>query len=181
MYKISEVLSRKVKSLLFYVYTSFNSFSLLVVDSWKLIWYTLSRNYICYACLQTKIAAHGSAVPHITVPQRMVKRMERLRAKEQATKRKLWNHSRLGKLAIACGRPQFNHYVGQRYSDLTIKCLASGGWKHPKSKSDYFTINAIQSVSTLCSVDGTAGFHLTLLFIYLLLSFCLSNFVLQII
>jgi hypothetical protein len=77
----------------------------------------------------------------------MVKRMERLRAKAQAEKRRLRTYNSDAKLAITCRRPQFNHYIGQRYSDLTIKCLASGGWKHKKSKSDYFTINATQSAS----------------------------------
>lgn len=98
--------------------------------------------------LQTRVAAHdaSSSVPRITVPHRMVKRMERVHAKNQVAKHRLPQYGRKGELVIACKRSQFNHYVGQRYNDLTIRSLASGGWKHTESKSDYFTINAVYSV-----------------------------------
>ena len=53
-----------------------------------------------------------------------------------------------GPLIISCKRKEFNHYKGQTYSNFSPDHLASSGWKHYKSKGDYFTINAYRSVST---------------------------------
>ena len=48
---------------------------------------------------------------------------------------------------ISCRQKPLNHHLGQTYSDLTVNDLASRNWKSPRSKSDYFTINAYKSVS----------------------------------
>lgn len=41
---------------------------------------------------------------------------------------------------ISCKRPEFNHFQGQSYGKFEVIKLASQGWLHPKSKTDYFTI-----------------------------------------
>ena len=76
----------------------------------------------------------------------MVRRMEKVQAKNRRTVRQMQQFGRRGNLAIACKRPQYDHHLGQKYRDLSIQNLASGGWKHAKSKSDYFTIIATKSV-----------------------------------
>jgi hypothetical protein len=88
-------------------------------------------------------------LPRITVPHRIIKHVERLRARATAAKRQqqlLQHGNRNGNLVIACKRAKFNHYDGQKYTDLTIRNLASAGWKNRKSKLDCFTINATKSV-----------------------------------
>jgi superfamily II DNA/RNA helicase len=70
--------------------------------------------------------------------------MERLRAKQSVAARREQQWQK-GQCIISCRRQQFNHYAGQKYAELNLKCLASGGWKHSKSKLDYFTINATHS------------------------------------
>lgn len=55
---------------------------------------------------------------------------------------------------INCKRPQFNHHVNQTYSSFNPKELASGGWKHPKSKGDHIIINAVQSVGYTVPLFG---------------------------
>jgi len=84
------------------------------------------------------------------VPQRMLKVLERRHAKERLDQH---SHRRKGQLVIACKRSQFNHHAGQTYSNFSPTELASGGWKHPKSKGDYFVINATHGVRKLSSVS----------------------------
>ena len=52
-----------------------------------------------------------------------------------------------GALVISCKKRQFNHHIGQTYSDFKPQMLASAGWKKRQSKGDYFVINAFRSVS----------------------------------
>ena len=52
-----------------------------------------------------------------------------------------------GALVISCKKRQFNHHLGQTYSEFKPQMLASAGWKKRKSKGDYFVINAFRSVS----------------------------------
>jgi len=86
-------------------------------------------------------------VARITVPHRMMKHIEKQRLRRLEPE-PFWSKR---PVIITCGQKKFNHHMGQTYRDLTVKDLASGGWKHRKSKSAYFTINAFKSVSlTLC-------------------------------
>jgi len=90
------------------------------------------------------MAGIGEAeVARITVPHRMMRRIEKQRLRRSEPE-PFWSKK---PVIITCKQKKFNHHIGQTYRNLTVKDLASGGWKHRKSKSDYFTINAYKSVS----------------------------------
>lgn len=50
------------------------------------------------------------------------------------------------KVVIKCKRTEFNHYKNQKYDKLKPIPLASKGWKHRKSKGDFFTIKIYDEV-----------------------------------
>lgn len=50
-------------------------------------------------------------------------------------------------VVISCKRKEYNHHMGEEYSDFTPQMLASHGWKHKQSPGDHFTINKFASVS----------------------------------
>ena len=75
----------------------------------------------------------------------MALKIEKIKQK-QASKRHQLKRTHRGPLVIACNRKEFNHHKGQTYSDFSPRNLASGGWKHVKSKGDHFTIQALQGV-----------------------------------
>ncbi|KAK2181810.1 hypothetical protein NP493_375g02085 [Ridgeia piscesae] len=79
----------------------------------------------------------------ITVPQKMVEKLERIRRKDLAKRHQEVRRYK-GPVVISCKRQQFNHHKGQTYSNFSPEHLASGGWKDQRSKGDYFTINAVQ-------------------------------------
>ena len=81
----------------------------------------------------------------ITVPQKMVEKLERIRRKDLAKRHQEVRRYK-GPVVISCKRQQFNHHKGQTYSNFSPEHLASGGWKDQRSKGDYFTINAVQGV-----------------------------------
>ena len=94
--------------------------------------------------VSTYILYFQSELPRITMPQSMVQRImkeKEKRSEEFASKKQK------GPVRISCKRKQFNHHSGQKYSDFTPQVLASGGWKHRKSKGDQFTMHAMSSVS----------------------------------
>ena len=76
----------------------------------------------------------------------MMKHIEkhRLRQLRSSESKAQW---RKKPVLISCKQKKFNHHIGQTYSDLSVKDLASANWKSRRSKSDYFTINAFKSVS----------------------------------
>ena len=78
----------------------------------------------------------------------MIQKVERLRLKE-ATKRLAKKTNKTGAVVISCKRAEFNHHKGEMYSNFSPDMLASGGWKHYKSKGDHFTIHAMRDVSYL--------------------------------
>ena len=84
-------------------------------------------------------------MPRITVPHKAAQKQEthRQRKLDEALKKK---KSRNGPVLISCSRGQFNHHKGQTYSNFAPSVLASGGWKHYKSKGNHFTMLAQQSV-----------------------------------
>jgi len=96
------------------------------------------------------MAGIGDAeVERITVPHRMMKHIEKQRLRQlRSEPEPFWCKK---PVIITCKQRKFNHHVGQTYRDLTVKDLASGGWKHPKSKMDYFTINAFKRVGLTLS------------------------------
>ena len=81
--------------------------------------------------------------PQITVPQRMVDRLQKQKTKqalaEVSKQRKISYRSQL---VISGKRPEFNHHKGQPFNEFDVKNLSSHGWKHYKSKGDYFTIRS---------------------------------------
>jgi len=83
-------------------------------------------------------------ITRITVPHRMVKHIEKKRLKKLRSEQEPFWHGK--PVLISCKRKQFNHHIGQTYSNISIEDLASGSWKGRKSKSDYFTINAFKPV-----------------------------------
>lgn len=96
-----------------------------------------------YTSPQASVAEQSRS--RITVPQKMVDKLERVRRKAFA-KRHQEARRYKGPAVISCKRQQFNHHKGQTYSNFSPEHLASGGWKDQRSKGDFFTINAIQGV-----------------------------------
>jgi len=88
-------------------------------------------------------------VVRITVPHKMLKRIEKQRLRKLRTEAEpFWAKK---PVLISCKRRQFNHHLGQTYSDISVKDLASGNWRNRKHNMEYVTINSFKSVSlALC-------------------------------
>ncbi|KAK2150928.1 hypothetical protein LSH36_382g03018 [Paralvinella palmiformis] len=96
----------------------------------------------CYLNLMTRsYSANVNPQPRITLPHKILERLNRRHAKDAAKKHQTKRFYK-GPLIISCKRKEFNHYKGQTYSNFSYNFLASGGWKHRLSVGDYFTINA---------------------------------------
>jgi len=78
-----------------------------------------------------------------------MKRLEKQRLRKLRAEPEPFWHKK--PVLISCKRKQFNHHLGQTYSNISVGDLASGGWKNRKHNSDYFTINAFKSVSLTLS------------------------------
>lgn len=81
--------------------------------------------------------------PQITVPQKMIDRLHKIKTKQalaQAEKKRKTIHK--SPAVISGKRQEFNHYKGQSFNEFDVKKLSSHGWKHYKSKGDYFTIQS---------------------------------------
>ncbi|KAI0241906.1 putative ATP-dependent RNA helicase DDX28 [Lamellibrachia satsuma] len=119
------------------------------------------RNLCCHCGIQQIFLRRYAASvaeqsrSRITVPQKMVDKLERVRRKAFA-KRHQEARRYKGPAVISCKRQQFNHHKGQTYSNFSPEHLASGGWKDQRSKGDFFTINAIQGNPAL-QEDGDGG------------------------
>ena len=81
-------------------------------------------------------------IPTITVPNKMMQKIQKLKAKIQDDQEKTSVWQGKGPLVISCKRAQYNHRVGQRYGsgDLNPRKLASYGWKNNKSAGDWIII-----------------------------------------
>jgi len=55
------------------------------------------------------------------------------------------------KLLISCSNPAFNHYTGQAYKNFSERNFASFGWQNRQSAGQQFTINVLESHSSLVS------------------------------
>lgn len=95
-------------------------------------------------------------LPRITQPQKMVQKLERVRAKKSSRKHQQWRQYK-GPVIISCRNQSRNHHKGQTYSNFNPNHLASGTWKNSKSKLDYFTINATQGNPALSSPDESTA------------------------
>ena len=76
----------------------------------------------------------------------MIERIQKIKTRqalEQAKKKKIDYKS---PLIISGKRQEYNHHIGQPFSEFDVKKFSSHGWKHPKSKGDYFTIKNHNSV-----------------------------------
>ena len=82
----------------------------------------------------------GVEYPQITVPQRMIEKLAKKKTKQAivAAGKKKINYK--SPLIIAGKRKEYNHHRGQPFSEFDVAKLSSHGWKHAKSKGDYFTI-----------------------------------------
>ncbi|XP_076305820.1 putative ATP-dependent RNA helicase Dbp21E2 isoform X1 [Tachypleus tridentatus] len=87
----------------------------------------------------------SGSLPVITVPAYLEKSLKTLKKKKE-TKRleEIKRKSRQGNQnipIITCKRPEFNFYYSQVYAKYGQVPLASQGWKHRKSRGDYFTVH----------------------------------------
>ncbi|CAH1791164.1 unnamed protein product, partial [Owenia fusiformis] len=99
----------------------------------------------CHLVQSQQVATIMSdALPRITVPHKMVERLEKMKQKQQETMKKK-SVKKDNPIIISCKRKQFNHYKGQLYTNWSPQSLTSHGWKNKRNKGDYFTINAFQS------------------------------------
>lgn len=73
----------------------------------------------------------------------MIDRLHKIKTKQalaQAEKKRKTIHK--SPAVISGKRQEFNHYKGQPFNEFDVKKLSSHGWKHYKSKGDYFTIQS---------------------------------------
>lgn len=113
------------------------------------------------AFVHIQTAFGEDAKKRITVPQKMLKVLSKRKDRDALSRGRLQPRNR-SQVIINCKRPQFNHHINQTYSSFNPKELASGGWKHPKSKGDHIIINAVQSNPALLPMDSdrlTASFE----------------------
>ncbi|XP_033101138.1 probable ATP-dependent RNA helicase DDX28 [Anneissia japonica] len=112
--------------------------------------------HICRRCLKMRLhssAAISNAVTEesaglevIRVPRKLAKKIENVKKEGgQLTWGGRVFSSKPGKEIISAKRKEFNHYMNQKYDKFNPPKLASHGWKHRKSKGDYFTILAHRS------------------------------------
>ncbi|XP_071962338.1 probable ATP-dependent RNA helicase DDX28 [Antedon mediterranea] len=82
----------------------------------------------------------------IRIPRNLAKGIDKLKTGKGPVK---WKGrvftAKPGKEIISAKRKEFNHYMNQKYDKFAQPKLASHGWKHKKSKGDYFTILAYKS------------------------------------
>ncbi|XP_074645720.1 putative ATP-dependent RNA helicase DDX28 isoform X2 [Tubulanus polymorphus] len=94
-----------------------------------------------------------SNLPRITVPQKMVRNIDkkmqakREREQEQKTRENYWKRGK--KVLIVSKRKELNVYQGQRFHDMDEKSLISHGWKHFKAKGDHFTLQNLGRIPAL--------------------------------
>ena len=112
------------------------------VTMFRVVGYAPLVHVVRYCLLQYD---NKKELPRITLPQRMVQKIERSIRKKASNKHQQMQHHR-GPVIISCKKKSLNHRKGQTYSNFNPNHLASGNWKSPRSKSDFFTINATQGV-----------------------------------
>ncbi|KAJ8019641.1 putative ATP-dependent RNA helicase DDX28 [Holothuria leucospilota] len=85
-------------------------------------------------------------VPVIKVPKRLEKRVEEIRRMKESEGEFQWQgrvfNARPGKELISAKRKEFNYYQNQLFRTSVPQKLASHGWKHRKSRGDFFTLLA---------------------------------------
>ncbi|XP_013780020.1 probable ATP-dependent RNA helicase DDX28 isoform X2 [Limulus polyphemus] len=104
----------------------------------------------------------SGTLPVITVPVYLEKPLKKLKKKKDAKRlEEIRRKSRQGNQnfpIITCKRREFNFYYGQVYAKYDQVLLASQGWKHRKSRGDYFTIHKFGEnpslLNTNLSSDG---------------------------
>ena len=88
-----------------------------------------------------------SEFPQITVPQRMLDKLQKRKTKQALREAEKQRKPHFKSPLIISGyRREFNHHKGQSFNEFDVKKLSSHGWKHHKSKGDYFTIKSHGSV-----------------------------------
>ncbi|XP_041353805.1 probable ATP-dependent RNA helicase DDX28 [Gigantopelta aegis] len=99
------------------------------------------RSVLVVCRRQAMTLADQANLTKITVPQKMVAKIEKLKYKkmvEAAKKKKPLKFK--SPLVISCKRTEYNHHRGQTYNEFDPQVLASHGWKHRKSAGDHFTV-----------------------------------------
>ena len=77
----------------------------------------------------------------------MVEKLNRIKTRqalEEAKKKKRVNFK--SQTIISGKRQEYNHRAGQPFNEFDVQKLASHGWKHYRSKGDYFTIKGHKGV-----------------------------------
>lgn len=100
--------------------------------------------------------SQNNAVPVISVPHRMIKQIQKVKQKQ--LKKKVEIMRKKTPVVIQCHRQEFNHHLGQTYSEFNPRVLASHGWTHYKSAGDKFTIDFKQTNPSLDREDSGISF-----------------------
>lgn len=96
-------------------------------------------------------------IPVITVPKKMLQQIQKVKQK-QLKKKVEFMKLKNSPVVIECKRPEFNHHLGQKYSEFNPKVLASHGWTHYKSAGDKFTIDFKESNPSVDLEDSETTF-----------------------
>lgn len=85
--------------------------------------------------------------PRITVPSKMMERLERQKvrlAQEKAAR----DRQKLKSAVVTSKRDNLSSFKGQNFKEFDARQLSSHGWKHRNCGYDHFTIHARGSVSS---------------------------------
>ncbi|KAK6182289.1 hypothetical protein SNE40_010004 [Patella caerulea] len=87
------------------------------------------------------MSTSSEPLPVITMPQKMIKKLDRHKTGIREREEKLRRMGRRSQtMVISCKRSEYNCHKGERFQDQNDRNLASHGWKHSKSVGDYFTL-----------------------------------------
>ncbi|XP_005090807.1 probable ATP-dependent RNA helicase DDX28 [Aplysia californica] len=100
--------------------------------------------WCCHRLLMCRLFSNYTnqeqTLPHVTCPQKMVKKLEKLKQKKMNKQVHQRRSKPKGPLLISCKRKAYNFHQGQRFNDHDVHSLVSSGWKNSKRVGDYFTL-----------------------------------------